>query len=67
MKRPYIAYPESGHLYPETTANISSQNKIINLNINENEKNNKSDEINSEREIPLKVSQLNTEKGNYII
>jgi len=67
MKRSYIAYPESGHLYPETTANISSQNKIINFNINENEENNESDEINSERDIPLKVSQLNTEKGNYII
>ena len=67
MKRSYISYPESGHLYPETTANISSQNKNINFNINENKENNESEEVNSDRDIPLKVSQLNTEKGNYIV
>ena len=67
MKRSYIAYPESGHLYPETTANISNQNKNINFNINENEENNENSEIYSEEDVPLKVSQLKTEKGNYII
>ena len=67
MKRSYISYPESGHLYPETTANISSQNKNINFNINENKENNESEEVNSDRDIPLKVSQLNIEKGNYIV
>ena len=65
MKRSYIAYPESGHLYPETTANISNQNKNINFNINENEEENS--EIYSEEDVPLKVSQLKTEKGNYIV
>jgi len=67
MKRSYIAYPESAHLYPETTANISNQNKNINFNINENEENNENNEIYSEEDVPLKVSQLKTEKGNYII
>ena len=67
MKKSYIAYPESGHLYPETTANISNQNKNINFNINEKEENNENGEIYSEEDVPLKVSQLKTEKGNYII
>ncbi len=67
MKRSYVAYPESGHLYPETTANISNQNKNINFNINENEENNENGEIYSEEDVPLKVSQLKSEKGNYII
>ena len=66
MKRSYISYPEQGHLYPETTANISNQNKNINFNINENEENNENEEIYSEEDVPLKVSQLKTEKGNYI-
>ena len=67
MKRSYIAYPESAHLYPETTANNSKQIKNINFNINENEENGENDEIYSEEDVPLKVSQLKTEKGNYII
>ena len=67
MKRSYVAYPESGHLYPETTANISNQNKNINFNINENEENNENGGIYSEEDVPLKVSQLKSEKGNYII
>ena len=62
-----ISYPESRHLYPETTSNISNQNKNINFNINENEENNENNEIYSEEDVPLKVSQLKTEKGNYII
>ena len=67
IKRSYISYPESGHLYPETTANISNQNKNINFNINENEENNENGEIYSEEDVPLKVSQLKSEKSNYII
>ena len=67
MKRSYIAYPESAHLYPETTANNSKQIKNINFNINENEENNENGEIYSEEDVPLKVSQLKSEKGNYII
>jgi hypothetical protein len=67
MKSSNISYPESRHLYPETTANISNQNKNINFNINENEENGENDEIYSEEDVPLKVSQLKTEKGNYII
>ena len=67
MKRSYISYPESNHLYPETTANISNQNKNINFNINENEENNEIGELSSDEDVPLKVSQLKSEKGNYII
>ena len=37
----------------------------INFNINENEEENS--EIYSEEDVPLKVSQLKTEKGNYIV
>ena len=62
-----ISYPESRHLYPETTANISNQNKNINFNINENEEKENNSEIYSDEDVPLKVSQLKTEKGNYII
>ena len=62
-----ISYPESRHLYPETTANISNQNKNINFNINENEEKEDNSEIISNEDVPLKVSQLKTEKGNYII
>ena len=67
MKKSYISFPESGHLDPETTANISNQNKNINFNINENEENeenDENDELHSEEDIPLKVCQLKTEKGN---
>ena len=67
IKRSYISYPESGHLYPETTANISNQNKNINYNINENDENEENNELNSDDDVPLKVSQLKTEKGNYIV
>ena len=67
IKRSYISYPESGHLYPETTANISNQNKNINFNINENDENEENNELNSDDDVPLKVSQLKTEKGNYIV
>ena len=62
-----ISYPESRHLYPETTANISNQNKNINFNINENEEKENNSEIYSDEDVPLKVSQLKTEKGNYLI
>ena len=62
-----ISYPESRHIYPETTANISNQNKNINFNINENEEKEDNSEIYSDEDVPLKVSQLKTEKGNYII
>ena len=62
-----ISYPESRHLYPETTANISNQNKNINFNINENEEKENNSEIYSDEDVPLKASQLKTEKGNYII
>ena len=61
-----ISYPESRHIYPETTANISNQNKNINFNINENEEKEDNSEIYSDEDVPLKVSQLKTEKGNYI-
>ena len=67
MKSSNISYPESRHLYPETTANISNQNKNINFNINENEEKEDNSEIISNEDVPLKVSQLKTEKGNYII
>ena len=67
MKSSNISYPESKHLYPETTANISNQNKNINFNINENEEKEDNSEIISNEDVPLKVSQLKTEKGNYII
>ena len=67
MKSSNISYPESRHLYPETTANISNPNKNINFNINENEEKEDNSEIISNEDVPLKVSQLKTEKGNYII
>ena len=67
MKSSNTSYPESRHLYPETTANISNQNKNINFNINENEEKEDNSEIISNEDVPLKVSQLKTEKGNYII
>ena len=67
IRRTNISYPESYHLYPETTANISNQNKNINFNINENEENDEIGELYSDEDVPLKVSQLKSEKANYFV
>jgi len=67
IKKNFISFPESNYLYPETTANISNQNKNINFNINENEENDENNELVSDEDVPLKVSQLKTEKKNYNI
>ena len=67
IRRTNISYPESNHLYPETTANISNQNKNINFNINENEENDEIGELYSDEDVPLKVSQLKSEKANYFV
>jgi hypothetical protein len=68
IKRSYIVYTDSDHLYPETTANISNQNKKIDFNYNnnnDNEENEEEIEESSNEDAPLKVSQLKTEKRNF--